>query len=325
MTTNYQSTPKNLSILDIQSTNQSSLMELPESAKGLIGASVSKNTLKACQKALIGFDSFLAGRAGSDDNLSEYLNLMHDRGLAPATASLVVAAVKFRVKITNGKPIAGQITDRVLAGYRRDAVGRGRGQVRGLNWSESDTIAAVSANGDRKVAGLRDAAIVALMSDGLLRVSELVALDVDHLTHEAGGTGRLLIVKSKTDQEAQGAVLFVGVQTVSRINAWLKAAMHATGPFFCRVRRGGHATCERITATSIRRIVKSRCANAGIDAAKVSSHSFRVGGVQSLAGAGASIADMQTAGRWKSADMPGHYCRGQLAGRGAVARLRYGY
>ena len=39
----------------------------------------------------------------------------------------------------------------------------------------------------------------------------------------------------------------------------------------------------------------------------------------------ASITDMQTAGRWKSADMPGYYCRGQLAGRGAVARLRYGY
>ncbi len=163
------------------------------------------------------------------------------------------------------------------------------------------------------------------MPDGLLRVSELVMLDVDNLTLEADGTGRLLIVKSKTDQEAQGAVLFVGVQTVSRINAWLKAANHTTGPLFCRVRRGGHATGERITATSIRRIVKSRCSDAGINSVKVSSHSFRIGGAQSLAVAGASIADMQTAGRWKSADMPGHYCRGQLAGRGAVARLRYGY
>ena len=150
MTTTHQSTPKNLLISDTQSANQSSLTELPESTKGLIGASVSKNTLKAYEKALIGFDSFLAGRTANDENLSEYLNLLHDRGLAPTTASLVVAAVKFRAKITNGKPIAGQITDRVLAGYRRDAVGRGRGQVRGLNWSESDTIAAVSANGDRK-------------------------------------------------------------------------------------------------------------------------------------------------------------------------------
>ena len=181
-------------------------MGLPESTKGLISASVSKNTLKAYQKALIGFDYFLAGRVASDENLSEYLNLMHDRGLAPATASLVVAAVKFRAKVTSGQPVAGQITDRVLAGYRRDAVGRGRGQVRGLNWSESDTIAAVSANGDRKVTGLRDAAIIALMSDGLLRVSELAALDVDNLTHEADRTGRLLIIKSNTDQGSNDAI-----------------------------------------------------------------------------------------------------------------------
>ena len=145
--------------------------------------------------------------------------------------------------------------------------------VRVLNWSESDTIAAVSANEDRKVVGLRDVAIVALMSDGLLRVSELVALDVDNLTHEADGTGRLLIVKSRTDQESQGALLFVGIQTNRRINAWLKAAMHTTRPFFCRVRRGGHATGEWITDTSVWRIVKSRCFEAGIDATKVSSHS----------------------------------------------------
>ena len=39
---------------------------------------------------------------------------------------------------------------------------------------------------------------------------------------------------------------------------------------------------------------------------------------------GASIVEMQTAGRWQSPAMPGHYARGQLAARGAVARVRYG-
>ena len=45
MTTNHQSTPKNLPIPDTQSANQSGLMELPKRAKELIGLSVSKNTL----------------------------------------------------------------------------------------------------------------------------------------------------------------------------------------------------------------------------------------------------------------------------------------
>ena len=64
-------------------------------------------------------------------------------------------------------------------------------------------------------------------------------------------------------------------------------------------------------------------AAAGIEG-RVSGHSLRVGGAQSLAAGGASIVEMQTAGRWQSPAMPGHYARGQLAARGAVARVRYG-
>ena len=40
--------------------------------------------------------------------------------------------------------------------------------------------------------------------------------------------------------------------------------------------------------------------------------------------AGPRFVEMQTAGRWQSPAMPGHYARGQLAARGAVARVRYG-
>ena len=57
---------------------------------------------------------------------------------------------------------------------------------------------------------------------------------------------------------------------------------------------------------------------------RVSGHSLRVGSAQSLASAGASVVEMQQAGRWQSPSMPGMYARGQLASRGAVARLRYG-
>ena len=57
MKTNHQSTSKNLPIPDTQSANQSGLMELSGGFRGLIGASVSKNTLKAYKKALTGFDS----------------------------------------------------------------------------------------------------------------------------------------------------------------------------------------------------------------------------------------------------------------------------
>ena len=122
--------------------------------------------------------------------------------------------------------------------------------------------------------------------------------------------------RRKPIRKAGGAVLYLGALTVSRVNAWLAAAGHQDGPLFRRVRTG----CR---STPCRRIIRSRAAAVGIEG-RVSGHSLRVGGAQSLAAGGASIVEMQTAGRWQSPAMPGHYARGQLAARGAVARGRYG-
>ena len=73
----------------------------------------------------------------------------------------------------------------------------------------------------------------------------------------------------------------------------------------------------------MRRIIIRRARDAGV-AGRISGHSLRVGGTQSLATAGASLVEMQLAGRWSSPVMPGRYAQGQLAKLGAVARLRYG-
>ena len=44
----------------------------------------------------------------------------------------------------------------------------------------------------------------------------------------------------------------------------------------------------------------------------------------SLAQAGATVVDMQVAGRWKSSPMPAHYAKTELAERGAIARFKDG-
>ena len=56
---------------------------------------------------------------------------------------------------------------------------------------------------------------------------------------------------------------------------------------------------------------------AGIDG--LTGHSGRVGMARDLVAFGASVSAVQVAGRWKSARMPAHYARAELAGRGAVA------
>ena len=122
---------------------------------------------------------------------------------------------------------------------------------------QADAADTVVERRDGSVRGLRDAVLLAALSDGLLRVSEAAALEV-------------------ADLEAEGAVQYIGEPTVARVRAWLDAA--------------------------------------GIEG-RVSGHSLRVGGAQSLAAAGALIVEMQTADRWQSPSMPGRYARGQLAVR----------
>ena len=158
------------------------------------------------------------------------------------------------------------------------------------------------------------------MSDAMLWRSECASLDVDDIHIEPDGSGRLTIRHSKTVPNGEGAIQFIGVPTVTRVRTWLHTAGLTHGPLFRHLRRGGHCTPERLAAQSI---AAKRAADAGIEG-RVSGHSLRVGAAQSLAAAGASLVEMQTAGRWTSPTMPGRSTRGQRAARGAVAKLRYG-
>ncbi len=155
----------------------------------------------------------------------------------PRRRPAAVPAIRFRAKL-NGEPSpTGPATDRVLAGIRRKGRGRGRGQAQGVNFSQADAAAAIAA-GDGSLFGLRDAAIIAVMSDGLLRISELADLEVSDVSFEPEGDGRATVRRSKTDQEGVGVMLFLGPPTVERIKAWLEAARIEEGPLFRRVYRG---------------------------------------------------------------------------------------
>ena len=76
--------------------------------------------------------------------------------------------------------------------------------------------------------------------------------------------------------------------TVSRVNAWFAAASHQDGPLFRRVRRDGRVEGDpgrRLSVNAISQIIRSRAAAVGIEG-RVSDHSLRVGGAQSLAAGG---------------------------------------
>ena len=116
--------------------------------------------------------------------------------------------------------------------------------------------------------------------------------------------------------------LYVGDATVDRIKRWIDGAGIQSGPLFRRVRKGNRVGSCALTPQAVRTLIRNRAK--AVDVNSATGHSLRVGAAQSLAAAGASVIDMQLAGRWQSPRMPAHYARGQLTKKGAVARLRYG-
>ena len=288
----------------------------------LFSHSISRNTAKAYEAALKRLDARLDGSTPTDHGLAEYLTELHGEGRAPSSIALVVSAVKFRAKLQGAPSPVGPVTSRALAGIRRAGRNRGQGQVHGVGFAAADAAAAVAGGDTEDLAGLRDGALIAVASDGLLRVSEIAAIHAADVERADDGSGRLTIHSSKTDQEGAGQVLYLGPSTIRRLTAWTEAAGITSGPLFVRVRKNGRIGTKALSVVSIRRIIRTRCKAAGVDG-RVSGHSLRVGGAQSLAAGGASVVEMQQAGRWQSPNMPGHYAKGQLAARGAVARIRY--
>ena len=303
-------------IVNAPETN-TTILQLPEETKSLIKASIAENTLKAYQRALQSLTAWLAGRTLSDTLLADYITTLHEDGKSPATIGQLVAAVKWQLKHQAQETINVPITQATLAGIRREGRDRGRGQVDGLIWQDVERVC-VYAETEGTLTGLRDAAMIRLMSDCLLRISEVVAVNVGDLKE------RTLIVRaSKSDQEGTGESLYVCDATRNVLNQYQERAGIIRDALFRHIRRGDNIQPKRLQPHSARRIIKKRAAHAGVEGF-ISGHSLRVGSAVSLAQAGATVVDMQVAGRWKSSQMPAHYAKAELAERGAIARFKDG-
>ncbi len=135
------------------------------------------------------------------------------------------------------------------------------------------------------LAGARDRAMILIGFAGALRRSELVGLDVEHVTWTRSGM-KLLIERSKTDSEGRGAeiVLMRGQSPdtcpVTALREWLAAAEIVAGALFRKVNRGGGVEAGRLVPDAVRQILRKRAALAGVKgtlAEPVSPHGLRAG------------------------------------------------
>ena len=121
--------------------------------RNLIRESVSENTLKTYQRALRRLGAFMGIETGREMNvgllleklndvaLARYIAALEAEGKAPATAQMAIAAVSYAVKLRNTKSPVNRLTAAAMRGFRRKGANRGRGQARGVSWTQAETMA----------------------------------------------------------------------------------------------------------------------------------------------------------------------------------------
>ena len=186
--------------------------------------------------------------------------------------------------------------DRKLGTYQRQMSGLRAEHFAGLRVVEP-----------RKETDAQTICMIGLMRCAMLRRGEVVAMRWGDVEFLDDGTGRLFVPRSKTDQRGVGTVLYISGGDCARLRS---------------LRPADAADDERVFPISIRQMdrrIKDICERAGLDGS-FSTHSPRIGMAEDLCESGASILEMQHAGRWKTTKMPWLYTRNLQAAKGAIAR-----
>jgi integrase len=158
--------------------------------------------------------------------------------------------------------------------------------------------------------GMRDRCLLRLGYDSLCRSSELIGLRIEDVNILSDGSARVAVRKDKQDYAGDG-VAFISRPAVASLEAWLEVSGYEQGPILRGV--NGSRILERgLTKGALNKRLKVLALAAGFEpelAARISGHSFRVGAVQDLTVAGASLLQIMRAGRWRDADQVAYYAR----------------
>jgi site-specific recombinase XerD len=169
--------------------------------------------------------------------------------------------------------------------------------------------------GDAGSAGVRDAAVFALLYGAGLRRSEVVKLETTDYNPEDGSV-TVRAGKGRKDRNA-----YLSVSCAQLIEAWLQARGDDPGPLVCPINKAGRLSIRAMTAQAVFNLVRKRCHQAGIPVA--SPHDLRRTFVSDLLDSGADISVVQQLAGHSSISTTSRYDRrGEGAKRTAAGLLR---
>lgn len=220
----------------------------------------------------------------------------------------------------------------------RQAAGlRIKGEVADIERDEPQSLSllALLASIPDDPAGLRDRALISCAYDAGLRRSEVVRARVEDFDLLPNGEASLFLPKSKTDQEGEGARVWMSASTMRHVAAWRRAVELDSGYIFQslsdRVSPRGHlaeSAVSKILKKRLRQHLQPSVSSGTMTADEAeklvsgfSSHSMRVGCDQDLVASGADIGAIMQGLRWKSPRQALAYARHLAPGTSKLAAL----
>lgn len=193
----------------------------------------------------------------------------------------------------------------VLKTYRRERADQRQGRKQSAPVTVQPLRAMVATLDLETTIGLRDRLMLVLGFAGMLRRSELVALQLDDVTETDDGL-IVFLARSKTDQDAAGATVAIPPGShphTDAVRAWhdwteaLAAAGITEGRLLRSVSRHGHIG-DSWSTEALNKRVKAIAAAAGVEG--VTAHGLRAGGPTEAARKGVPGSFIRDHGRWKS-------------------------
>ena len=276
---------------------QKSLDDLVAAWTEYLELEYSKTTSEAYLKGFRLFNSWLADEGMTvaqvrPSDIRRWREYMHE-SYAAQTVNLWLSAVRrffaFLIEEFNA-PILNPA--REVRGVKR-----GKGGPHKRDELTSNEVRSVLALCDDSDLGRRDKAVLSLMAYCALRTVEIQRVDLADLQTKDDRT--ILWIHGKGHEEVDDFVVLPS-PTEQAIRDWLKVRKKKSGPLFWSLSRQNKG--ERLSSRAIRRLVKTRFADAAVVGNRKSTHSLRHSAITNAIRNGAKPLQVQAMARHRSFD-----------------------
>ncbi|PUA20701.1 tyrosine-type recombinase/integrase [Glaciimonas sp. PCH181] len=292
----------NQALIEKASPSAQSIDAWQQQHREFLAAATSDNTRKTYRSAIRHYLEWGGVLPGDEATILRYL-LGHAELLNPRTLALRLTALsQWHSQQNFPDPAATPTVRKTLLGIQRKN-GQPARKAKALPVEDMALIvSALQKLGTLKA--LRDNALLQIAYFGAYRRSEVVQLQVEHITWEPEGL-LLTLPRSKTDQKGEGVIKAIpfGDQTCcppTALRAWITAAEITSGPLFKSINKWGQIGEEAMHEASLNGILTAAAMLAGLPyVPQLSSHSLRRGMATSAYRAGARFQDIKRQGGWR--------------------------